>query len=212
VQLVSPAVQAVWLPEDVMVSQERPEQQAAVPVPPAAQCWLTSMHVAALTQAPEVLQVSPSQQVTAPPQVWFRSAQAAGAAWQVPAVAPGWMLQERPKQQSADTVQAWFCCWQYRTQVLLSGSHEPEQQSVGLSAGSQATPGALQAGATHFPPVQVPEQQSALLVQAPSWAMQVPPQRRTPVASGTQGVPPQHWSRNWQTFPCAMQQFGSFAS
>jgi hypothetical protein len=190
VQLVSPDVQAVWLPEDVMVSQDRPEQQAW---PPTVQEWLTSTHVAALTQVPPAPQVSPSQQVTAPPQVWFRSAQAAGADWQVPAVAPAGTLQERPKQQSADTVQVWFCCWQYRTQVLLSGSHDPEQHW--LSA-VHAWPGFTQAGATHLPPVQVPEQQSALLVQAPSCAMQLPPQRRTPVASGTQGVPPQHWSRN----------------
>jgi hypothetical protein len=186
--------------------QERPEQQA---VPPAVQCWLESMQVAALTQVPEVPQVSPSQQVTVPPQDWFRSAQAAGADWQVPAVAPGGMLQESPKQQSAETVHAWLCCWQYRTQVRLSGSQAPEQQSV---SAAHVWPGFAQAGATHFPPVQVPEQQSALLVQAPSCAMQVPPQRRTPVASGTQGVPPQHWSRNWQTFPCAMQQAGLFAS
>jgi hypothetical protein len=195
------------------LSQEVPEQHAAVPVPPAVQDWPEPRQVAALTHVWDVpLQVSPLQQATPVPQDWFRSAQAAGADWQVPAVAPGGTLHERPKQQSAETVQVWFCCWQYRTQVLLSGSQEPEQQSVGLSAGLQARPGALQAGAAHFPAVQVPEQQSAFPVQAPSCATQVPPQRSTPAWSGTQGVPPQHWSRNWQTFPCAMQQAGLFAS
>jgi hypothetical protein len=42
----------------------------------------------------------------------------------------------------------------------------------------------------------------------------------TPSESGTHGAPPQHWSRNWQTFvvvtfagsAAAMQQLGSFAS
>ena len=33
-------------------------------------------------------------------------------------------------------------------------------------------------------------------------------QRRMPAASGTHGVPPQHWSRNWQTAPAAMQHCG----
>jgi hypothetical protein len=34
-------------------------------------------------------------------------------------------------------------------------------------------------------------------------------QRSTPAASGTHGAPSQHWSRNWQTAPAAMQQSGS---
>lgn len=34
-------------------------------------------------------------------------------------------------------------------------------------------------------------------------------QRRMPEASGTQGAKLQHWSRNWQIWPSAMQQFGS---
>lgn len=38
-----------------------------------------------------------------------------------------------------------------------------------------------------------------------------PPQRSTPCASGVHGANPQHWSRNWQTSPWAMQQFGSVA-
>ncbi len=91
-QVVSPAVQAACVPVAVL-SQDRPEQQA---VPPAVQDWLTSMQVAALTQVPDVPQVRPWQQVTPAPQAWFRSAQAAGADWQVPAVAPGGTLHESP--------------------------------------------------------------------------------------------------------------------
>ena len=106
--VVSPAWQFACVPVAVLW-HERPEQQA---IPPTVQCWLESTHVAALTQVPEVPQVSPSQQVTDPPQAWFRSEQLLAADWQVPAVAPGGMLQESPKQQSAETVQLWFCCWQ----------------------------------------------------------------------------------------------------
>lgn len=111
-QLESPAGQACWLPVDPAEKQVKPEQQAWVPVPPPVHCWPPSAQVAALTQTPPAPQVSPPQHATVPPQAWFRSAQLLGAAWQVPAVAPAGTLQERPKQQSAETVQASVACWQ----------------------------------------------------------------------------------------------------
>jgi hypothetical protein len=59
-----------------------------------------------------------------------------------------------------------------------------------------------------------PGQQSPVVVQAPALATQAVPlgglarQRRTPLASGTQGVPPQHSEENWQRSPAATQQGG----
>lgn len=67
----------------------------------------------------------------------------------------------------------------------------------------------------------VPEQQlvSSAPAQVPWSAVHVASvQRRTPVASGTQGAKLQHWSRNWQTPPgevavfVGMQHLGSLAS
>jgi hypothetical protein len=156
-----------------------------------------------------LVQVRPLQQATVALHVWSRSAQVPTSVWQVPAVAPAGMLQPRPAQQSAATVQVSPVRWQYRTHCRESGSHAPEQQSP---SAAHVWPDALQAVAAHFPAVQVPEQQSALLVQVPVDGMQAPPQRRTPWASGTHGARPQHCSRNWQTFPWAMQQAGSFPS
>lgn len=37
-------------------------------------------------------------------------------------------------------------------------------------------------------------------------------QRSTPLASGVQGVPPQHWPLNWQIAPAGLQQSGSLGS
>jgi hypothetical protein len=59
-----------------------------------------------------------------------------------------------------------------------------------------------------------PAQQSPVVVQAPALCTQAVPvgglarQRRTPMASGTQGVPSQHSEANWQRSPAAMQQGG----
>jgi hypothetical protein len=55
---------------------------------------------------------------------------------------------------------------------------------------------------------------SVVPVQAAPTGLQVEAaaQRSTPWASGTHGARLQHWSRNWQTFPCAMQQAGLLPS
>jgi hypothetical protein len=57
-----------------------------------------------------------------------------------------------------------------------------------------------------------PEHEAPAAVHAPVPPVPVPEpgvaQRRTPAASGTQGAPAQHWSRNWQTWPAWMQQLG----
>jgi hypothetical protein len=119
------------------------------------------------------------------------------------------MAQERPAQQSAETVQASLCRWQTGWQAWLSASQKPEQHSPSVL---QPAPTAPQAAGAHLPEVQVPLQQSALLVQVPVVGMHEPPQRSTPCASGTHGASPQHWSRNWQTSPCGMQQFASLPS
>jgi hypothetical protein len=70
--------------------------------------------------------------------------------------------------------------------------------------------GAQQVVVSDSPPQAVPA----------GWQLVVAVQWRTPVASGTQGAPLQHWSRNWQTLAvptwsgstAAMQQAGLFAS
>jgi hypothetical protein len=74
---------------------------------------------------------------------------------------------------------------------LPSHWHELGAQQDGSSAPSQPSPAGVHVGAA-----------------AVQW--------RTPLASGTHGAPPQHWSRNWQTLsgpvPGGMQHSGSFAS
>lgn len=187
-------------------TQESPVQQA---VPPALQPWPTSTQVCADSQVPDVPQVRPEQQPVAASQAWPRSAQELWSVTQLPEVAPGGIAQESPAQQSAATVQASACRWQTGWQAWVSGSQKPEQHSP---SALQTVPTAPQAAGAHWPPLQVPLQQSALLVQAPVVGMQAPPQRSTPVASGTHGARPQHWSRNWHTSPCGMQQFGSLPS
>lgn len=66
------------------------------------------------------------------------------------------------------------------------------------------------------------QERSAAPLQAPPCGVQVETavQWRTPLASGTQGAPPQHWSLNWQTLAlvswpgaaAGMQQAGSLGS
>lgn len=200
----SPAAQSTW-PDVPCVLQLRPVQQAA---PPAVQPWPTSTQVWADWQVPPV-QVRPEQQVSPAPHAWPRSTQELWSVTQEPCVAPGGIAQERPEQQSADTVQASLCRWQTGWHAWLSASQKPEQH---CESALQVEPTAPQAAAAHLPEVQVPLQQSALLVQVPVVGTHAPPQRSTPCASGTHGARPQHWSRNWQTSPCGMQQFGSLPS
>lgn len=73
----------------------------------------------------------------------------------------------------------------------------PVQQPA---VGEQVWPAAPQVAGAHAPLRQpAPEQQSALLVHLPSSGWQVVlAQDSPPSAPGTQGVPLQHWSLNWQ--------------
>jgi hypothetical protein len=138
----------------------------------------------------------------------------------VPLVFPSSMLQVRPVQQSS-----------FRVQVPVSGthgarqsppSHTPEQQSAAplqaLPIVRQSVhPAPVQPGGAQAKPTSgrfwqvVPSQHGS----APAASQPRVPkgrqvltfaQRRTPAASGTQGVPPQHWSRNWHTAPSGLQQ------
>jgi hypothetical protein len=107
------------------------------------------------------------------------------AARQVPA-------SQMPEQQSAETVQApprtWQVSgggWHWKVPPCASWQELGAQQD-GSSAPLQAAPLGAQAG----------------------WVAQ----RRMPSPDGTQGAPPQHWSRNWQVAPGWMQQLGSAPS
>jgi hypothetical protein len=140
--------------------------------------------------------------------------------WQTPLVAVGGSLKQvRPLQHSSKV--------QVPPLLTQGGAQKPpaqllEQQSL---ATEQPAPLAEQAATSQVktPPVDlqtVPSQQepSSAPLHAPCSGVQVGVvQRRTPLASGTHGTPPQHWSRNWQTPPgvvavfVGMQQAGLVA-
>ncbi len=172
---------------------------------------IPSLHTSVAEQQPALaVQDSPVRpQVEAPPQV--------------PLVAPGAKAQVIPAQQSPSAVQTPSAGTQDTAQV--PSWHCPEQQSPftsqALPTGTHAPQlGSLHPGGRHAkdpPPVEtqvVPAQQpwSCGPVQAPPLGVHASVQRRIPSWPGTHGAPLQHWSRNWQTWPCWMQQSGSEAS
>lgn len=141
----------------------------------------------------------------------------------VPLVAPGAKAQVMPAQQSPSAVQ-----------TPVDGTHDAahvpssqraEQQSPFVPQAVPTERHAPQLGSLHPggrqvkdpPPVDtqlVPAQQlwSWVPVHALPLGVQASVQRSTPSWPGTQGVPLQHWSRNWQTCPGCMQQPGTDAS
>lgn len=218
VQVGSPAGQAATTGLVPLVSRKTQAsglQQSAS----ATQCWSCGTQSCGTWQVPS-RHCSPAvQQGTVPEQLWPVPAQTAPVE-QVPLVAPGGMSQASPAQQSPSTVQVPVEGTQGGLQTLPTQA--PEQQS---SAEAQAPPDGLQVAGAWQVKAGLPEglswheagaQQdgsSAPAQAAPDGEQaEVVAQRSTPAASGTQGTPSQHWSRNWQTAPGWMQQSGLAAS
>jgi hypothetical protein len=201
--------------------QARPVQQSAsVPQP-----WPLSAQLEPDWQVPDV----------APPGITQLPAQQSAVPVQVaPSPRHGdrqYPLTQLPEQQSESSAQVLASPFGMQPQNLLAPEplQSPKQQSssrVQLSVGPFGLHCALVPGSRQRSP------NSSVRVQAycvvPSLQQPVPAgsheapngthavvggvQRRTPVESGTQGLPLQHWSRNWQISPGAMQQLGSFES
>jgi hypothetical protein len=174
---------------------------------------------------------------TVPEQQSASAVHAAPAGWhaaeQVPVVAPVGMVQ-MPEQHWPPAEQA----RPFETQETHLGPVPTSRHSSLQHAASpaQGRPAAVQLevcvlhlhaplpGADSTQVLGAQQERSSGPAQAPSFGVHVGPvgrvQWRTPLASGTQGAPPQHWSLNWQTFAvvtfagstAGMQQAGSFAS
>jgi hypothetical protein len=135
---------------------------------------------------------------------------------QVPVVLPAGTLHCRPAQQSAPEVHTEFCGWH-----SCGAWHFPSAPQIfeqHAAAEEQLEPLAAQVPASGVPPVgggtwqalvssevarhSVPVQQVLLSVQAvPTGAQEGAEQCPTPLLSGMQSAPPQHWSENWQILP-----------
>jgi hypothetical protein len=202
VQVVSPGTeeQAVTTPLPSRKTQASPAQQAAS----AVQRCACGVQVSGTWQVPPRQSSSAEQQSALAWQLSPVEAQVAPVP-QVPEVAPAGMSQARPAQQSPFTVQA-------PLEEMQGGAQDPptqlpEQQSMAVV---QAVPFTLQvAGWVQVQLSWAPRTQvSGAQQEGSSAPAQLPPvgvqeeteaQRSTPAASGTQGEPLQHWSRNWQT-------------
>jgi hypothetical protein len=135
------------------------------------------------------------------------------AVWQMPLFEPVGMTHWSPLQQSPPLVHAPFVPIHTAGVWQVPFKHVDEQHSEELV---QAAPFPLhEVTMRHVAPNSserhCPEQQvlppSPGVHAAPSAVQLLPAlQRRTPLWSGTQGAPPQHWSLNWQISPVSMQQ------
>jgi hypothetical protein len=132
-QSIAPSTQALAS----VRMQFSPSQQ---PAPPGVHALLCATHATGCVQIPPMQLSIALQQGTVEEQLRFVSAHTL-AAWHVPLVAPGAMLQEEPAQQSPFTVQLSPASWQE------DGVPEPPVQSA------------------QRPSVQVPLQQASALVQ-----------------------------------------------
>jgi hypothetical protein len=133
---------------------------------------------------------------------------------------------QTPEQHCAFPLQPEPTGAQSAPHVWLVGSQPPKQHGC---CASQAAPCCPQVPVAtehaqptsftsrHVVPVQHGSGDGALVAPAgaqiePAGRQAFAAQRRIPLASGTHGANPQHWSRNWQMASCAMQHCGSFAS
>jgi hypothetical protein len=146
-------------------------------------------------------------------QDWPDEAQVAG--WQVPLVDPDGTAQEVPVQQSALLVQTSPVPWQ----TTGTAQTPPEQISeqhwallvqampLDLHAWVPASAGSWQTVVSSSLARQDPAQHVLAPVQAaPRGVHALAVHFSLPVESGVQGMPLQHWSLNWQSWPAAMQQ------
>ncbi len=125
---------------------------------------------------------APEQHSVPAAHVWPSALQVAGGLRQ-------WPLEQTPVQH-----------WPFAVQV--AGSVQP----VGGVVATQKKPATGSAICSQRVPVQ--QERSPAPEHAPPRAVHCAggaAQRSTPCASGTQGAMLQHWSRNWQTSPWAMQ-------
>jgi hypothetical protein len=182
-------------------------------------------------KVPDCVQRSPGQHGWAGEHCWPAAGQVPPLPVpQAPFVWPGGISQVSPEQQSALAVQAPPEGWQAAGAWQVPAMQSAEQQSV---ATTQTLPFCLQVGVPPPPPPpphppppppppegarhtvgpsteasQVPSQQGVgpeALQAAPSGVHVGAVQRSVPDASGTHGLPLQHWSLNWQASPAAMQ-------
>jgi hypothetical protein len=107
---------------------------------------------------------------------------------------------QSPKQQSASVPQ--LCVGPFGLQVLLVPGSRQREPNSSVSVQAFAVPFSLQQGV----PAGSQDEPNGMHVVVGGV------QRSTPSPPGTHGLPLQHWSRNWQTSPVSMQQFGSFES